>query len=66
MRPMERRGWILFLVSAAVFTAAGVRDGDALVIGASLAFGLACVLVLFDDTVRRRNRLGAETRPDEA
>lgn len=65
MRPMERWGWVLFLVSAVAFTAAGIRDGDALVIGASLAFGAACVLVLLDDAARRRNRVAGEARPDE-
>ena len=34
------------MVSAVLFTAAGVRDGDILVVGASVVFGLACLLFL--------------------
>ncbi|MGI8938767.1 MAG: hypothetical protein ACR2JF_11260 [Iamia sp.] len=37
---------MLFLVSAALFTAAGIRAGDALVVIGSVAFGLACVVFL--------------------
>lgn len=45
--PREHRaGWLLFLLSAALFTAAGVRSGDGLVIAGSVVFGLACLLFL--------------------
>jgi len=39
-------GWILFLVCALLFIAAGLRDGDLLVTAASLVFLVACVLFL--------------------
>lgn len=42
----HRLGWVLFLLSAGLFTAAGLRDGDPLVVAASLVFGAACVLFL--------------------
>jgi hypothetical protein len=35
-----------FIVSAVLFTWAGVRAGDGIVIAASIVFGLACVLFL--------------------
>lgn len=46
MPTRHRWGWILFLVSAVLFTAAGIRDDDPIVIAASVVFGLACVLFL--------------------
>lgn len=42
----HRLGWILFIVSAVLFAAAGIRDGDWLVTAASIVFGAACVLFL--------------------
>jgi hypothetical protein len=42
----HRLGWLLFVLSAVLFTAVGVRDGDWLVIAASVAFGVACILFL--------------------
>lgn len=45
--PRELWGWILFLVCAIVFLAAGVRDGDGLMAVGSAAFLAACVLFLW-------------------
>lgn len=42
----HRIGWILFLVSAVLFTTAGARDGDLLVVSASVVFGVACLFFL--------------------
>jgi hypothetical protein len=42
----HRWAWLLFVLSAVLFTAAGVRDGDLLVVGASVVFGVACVIFL--------------------
>jgi uncharacterized membrane protein YhhN len=42
----ELWGWILFLVCAVVYVAAGVRDGDALMTVGSTVFLAACVLFL--------------------
>lgn len=42
----DAMGWVLFLVSAVLFAAAGVRSDDPLVISGSVVFGLACVLFL--------------------
>ena len=42
----HRYGWQLFILSAILFAAAGLRDGDPLVVAASLVFGVACVLFL--------------------
>ncbi|MDZ7676309.1 MAG: hypothetical protein U5K30_14725 [Acidimicrobiales bacterium] len=49
MPPLHRAGWLLFLLSAALFTTVGVRDGDWLVVAASVVFGAACVLFLLPD-----------------
>ena len=46
MHRAHRYAWQLFILSAVLFTAAGVRDGDWLVIGASVVFGVACVIFL--------------------
>lgn len=46
MPKRETAGWILFLVSAVLFTAAGVRSGDELVVAGSVVFGVACVFFL--------------------
>ncbi len=46
VREPELWGWILFLVCAVAFTAAGVRDGDVLVTAGSVLFVIACVLFL--------------------
>lgn len=46
MRQPELWGWVLFLVCAVAFTAAGIRDGDVLITGGSLVFLIACVLFL--------------------
>jgi len=45
----HRVGWALFLLSAALFAAVGVRDGDVLVTAASVVFGVACVLFLLPE-----------------
>ena len=42
----ELWGWILFLVCAVIFVAAGLRDGDLLMVLGSTAFLAACVLFL--------------------
>ena len=46
MPPLQRLGWILFLVCSVMYTWAGVRDGDSLIVIGSVTFGLACVLFL--------------------
>ena len=46
LRPLDRWGWILFLVCALLFVAAGVRDGDALITTGSVLFLVACVFFL--------------------
>ncbi len=46
MRRFDLWGWVLFLLSAIAFTAAAIRDGDALMAVASLCFLAACVLFL--------------------
>ena len=46
MPRLHRLGWILFLVSAVLFLAAGLRGGDWLVVAGSVVFGAACVLFL--------------------
>ena len=46
MHRRDRWGWLLFLVSAVLFTAAGVRAGDWLVVGGSIVFGVACLFFL--------------------
>lgn len=46
MRQFDLWGWILFLLSAAAFTAAAIRDGDPVLVLASLFFLAACVLFL--------------------
>lgn len=46
LRRLDLWGWILFLVCALLFTAAGLRDGDLLITVGSLLFLVACVLFL--------------------
>ncbi len=46
MRRLDLGGWVLFVLSAIAFTAAAIRDGDALMTVASLFFLAACVLFL--------------------
>ena len=46
MPRLHQIGWLLFLASAALFTAAGIRSGDGLVIAGSVVFGTACLLFL--------------------
>jgi uncharacterized membrane protein YhhN len=45
-RRLDVWGWVLFLVCAVLFTAAGLRDGDVLITVGSLVFLVACVLFL--------------------
>lgn len=42
----ELWGWVLFLLCAVIFIAVGVRDRDPLMVVGSVAFLVACVLVL--------------------
>ena len=46
MQRLDLWGWILFLICAVFFTAAGVRDGDVLITVGSVLFLVACVLFL--------------------
>lgn len=46
MQRLNLWGWILFLVCALLFTAAGLRDGDVLITLGSVLFLVACVLFL--------------------
>ncbi len=46
MPALHRAGWVLFLLSSVAFLAAGVRDGDVVVIVGSVLFAVACVLFL--------------------
>lgn len=46
VRRLKLWGWILFLICALLFTAAGIRDGDVLITVASVIFAVACVLFL--------------------
>jgi uncharacterized membrane protein YhhN len=46
VRRLKLWGWILFLICALLFTAAGVRDGDVLITAGSVVFAVACVLFL--------------------
>ena len=39
-------GWVLFLVSAALFIVAGVRSGDSLALFGGLFFFIACVVFM--------------------
>ncbi|CAN5913325.1 hypothetical protein BH23ACT10_BH23ACT10_09630 [soil metagenome] len=43
----ELTGWLLFLLCAGIFVAAGVRDRDLLMTAGSMAFLGACVLFLW-------------------
>ncbi|MDX1691187.1 MAG: hypothetical protein R3290_09225 [Acidimicrobiia bacterium] len=49
MPRLHRFGWILFLASAVVFLAVGLRDGDALTIVAGILFTLGCVMFLLPE-----------------
>lgn len=46
MRRADFWGWVLFLLCAVAFTAAGLRDGDVLMTVGSVLFLVACVLFL--------------------
>lgn len=46
MRRPDFWGWILFLLCAVAFTAAGLRDGDLLITLGSVFFLIACVVFL--------------------
>ena len=52
MRRPERSGWVLFLLCAVAYTAAGIRDGDVLLTLGSVLFLIACVLFLLPRTGR--------------
>ena len=47
-------GWLLFLLSAALFAVAGLRADDPLVVSGSAVFGFACLLFLSHAVTRRR------------
>ncbi|MGA7271827.1 MAG: hypothetical protein WB239_12210 [Acidimicrobiia bacterium] len=42
----HRLGWTLFLASAGLFLVTGIRDGDLVLVIASIVFGVGCVLFL--------------------
>ena len=46
---LHRIGWILFTASAVVFLVVGIRDGDALTIGAGILFTLGCLMFLLPE-----------------
>ncbi len=46
MHRAHRLGWLLFILSAALFTWSGIRAGDTIVVAASVVFGAACALFL--------------------
>ena len=46
MQRLDLWGWILFLLCALLFAAAGLRDGDVLITVGSVLFLVACVLFL--------------------
>jgi hypothetical protein len=46
LRRLDRWGWVLFLICALLFIAAGLRDGDLLITVGSVLFLVACVLFL--------------------
>ncbi len=46
MQRLDLWGWILFLLCALLFGAAGLRDGDVLMTVGSVFFLVACVLFL--------------------
>lgn len=46
LQRLDLWGWILFLVCALLFGAAGLRDGDVLITVGSVLFLVACVLFL--------------------
>ncbi|TVP63232.1 MAG: cytochrome oxidase subunit III [Nitriliruptor sp.] len=46
MQRFDLWGWILFLLCALLFGAAGLRDGDVLMTVGSVFFLVACVLFL--------------------
>ena len=49
MTGRHRAGWVLFILSAALFTWSGIRSGNWIVVPASVVFGGACVLFLFSE-----------------
>lgn len=49
MPRLHQIGWLLFLLSAVLFAAAGIRSGDWLVVAGSVVFGTACGLFLMPD-----------------
>jgi hypothetical protein len=52
----ELAGWLLFVLSALAFLAAAIRAGDALAIGGSLFFLLACFAFLVPLMRQRQDR----------
>ena len=56
MRRGHLIGWLLFLASAMVYLAAGIRTGDWLVIIGSVIWAIACFVFLATDRAFRRSR----------
>ena len=55
---LHRLGWILFLVCAVLYSWAGIRDGDPLIVIGSVTFGVACVFFLVPSRTPRRQGSG--------
>ena len=62
MRRGHLIGWLLFLASAMVYLAAGIRTGDWLVISGSVIWAIACFVFLATDGAFRRSRHGTGRR----
>ena len=62
MRRGHLIGWLLFLASATVYLAAGIRTGDWLVIIGSVIWAIACFVFLATDGALRRSRHGTGRR----
>lgn len=46
LQRLDLWGWILFLLCALLFAAAGLRDGDVLITAGSVLFLVACVFFI--------------------
>jgi hypothetical protein len=61
---LHQIGWIAFMASAVLFGWSGARAGDALVVGGSIVFGVACVAFLVPAGSRTATR--GDDESDEA